>query len=406
MKTRSFVALVGLVAGASSVGVLVACASDETSPPADPEGPGTALPGVDAGLEASPEDATAGVDPCVPGTLCPNGLFDPKRPGGGLDTRTRINVVRGRSPSDVWIAGARGAVAHFDGTSWKKLDTGTVESLNALWLRGSSEIAIASVASVFTRGLDAEDGGADAAPPSPPSAGGWTDRGTPVGPPQLSVAGKLLTSSWTAPGAEWLWCTAMETLADPAVSGLWRLRVDPSTNGLEIRNAVPRSTCNFLPCKKMMSVHGSSADDLWAVGTTGATFRITNAQGETPSVRAYDSQTWAGLSGVWTASETEAWAVGGAGVIRHYTGQSTSWDVVANVPTTEDLTAVWGSSASDVWAVGMRGVVLHYDGKGWSLVKVTGLGARTPDLHAVWTPEPGHVWIGGEGVLLSLGGEP
>jgi hypothetical protein len=67
---------------------------------------------------------------------------------------------------------------------------------------------------------------------------------------------------------------------------------------------------------------------------------------------------------------------------------------------------VFGSSGSDIWAVGDHGVVLHYDGTRWSRVGIAGLGLRRPDLTAVWVPEPGHVWIGGIGVILSLGGKP
>jgi hypothetical protein len=39
-------------------------------------------------------------------------------------------------------------------------------------------------------------------------------------------------------------------------------------------------------------------------------------------------------------------------------------------------------------------------------VKVAGLGELRPDLYAVWSSAPGHVWIGGQGVVLSLGGKP
>ncbi|MDF2693089.1 MAG: hypothetical protein K0S65_1472, partial [Labilithrix sp.] len=97
---------------------------------------------------------------------------------------------------------------------------------------------------------------------------------------------------------------------------------------------------------------------------------------------------------------------GASGTLRHYVGGPLAWDTVPASPTTADLNAVWGSSSSDVWAVGNAGVVLHYDGKSWSRVKVAGLGRRRPTLTAVWAPLPGRVWIGGQGVFLSLGGKP
>ena len=83
-----------------------------------------------------------------------------------------------------------------------------------------------------------------------------------------------------------------------------------------------------------------------------------------------------------------------------------TWDVVSGVPTTGNLKAVWGSSSADIWAVGDAGLVLHYDGQTWSRVKVAGQGLRRPNLTTVWVAAPGHVWVGGEGVILSLGGKP
>lgn len=398
MRARSLrVVLAAIAACSASMAALAACASDETMPFTEPDAAASVVPAPDAGLDVSLDDADT--DPCTPDALCPNGPFDPNTPGGGLDLGTRITVIRGRSASDVWAAGARGAVVHFDGTSWTGSDTGTQETMNGLWLRESEEVALSSLASVYSRGLEAQD--------AAPSAGGWAHE-HPPGPSQLSRP-RQLGSCWTATSAEWLWCASVETEpynAADHVNGLWRIHVAPSTRTLAIENAVPLGTCDVLPCRYMTSVHGASADDLWAVGFTGAAVHVSGAQSATPSITAFDSHTLAGLNGVWAASGTEAWAVGGAGTVCHYEDKPPSWSVVSGVPATETLRAVWGTSSADVWAVGDGAVVLHFDGKSWSRVKVAGLGARRPNLFAVWTPAPGHVWVGGEGVLLSLGGKP
>jgi hypothetical protein len=400
-------ALLASVAAASSMAVVVACATDESSLYVEPDAGSSVVPPADSGVGDANVDADVAVLPyvCPADELCPNTLFDPNHPGGGLDLRTRIQVIRGRSASDVWAVGVQGATAHFDGTSWTKSNTGTKETMNALWLRESEEIALASIGSVFTRGLEALDGGA--ADAGPATADGWTARGAPRALTAIPNENRLLSSSWAAPGAEWLWCTTVEAPFNSASTpnGLWRLHVAPATNALEIAGAFPSGMCAVLPCSKMTSVHGSSADDLWAVGYTGATVRITDAQSDKPSLAAFDSKTWAALHGVWTASASDAWAVGGNGVIRHYTGHPTAWDVVADVPATETLRAVWGTSASDVWAVGDDAAVLHYGGTSWERVKVGGLGERRPNLYTVWSSAPGEVWIGGDGVILSLGGK-
>ena len=401
MRARILAMVVGGVSALTAT--LVACASDEDAVLANPDGGNSALPGGDGGADALAEDAQGELsDTCLPDSLCPNGPFDPNMPGGPLDSRTRIHFIVGRSATDVWAAGANGTMAHFDGTSWTRSDVGTIETMHALWLREKDEIALASLGSIYTRGL-ATKGDASA-----PSAGGWTASGAPTSLQAGNDYSSLnVTSSWIAPGAEWLWLTSQQAhlKSSPPLNGLWRLRVNSVTRALELGAALPERLCAARPCGHMTSIHGASADDLWAVGYTGAAFHITNAQSDTPAITQFESRTWASLNGVWVASANDAWAVGGAGTIRHYTGHSYAWDVVADVPTKNHLNAVWGSSATDIWAVGEGAVVLHYDGKAWSTVEVRGLGDRRPDLRTVWTPAPGHVWVGGDGVILSLGGK-
>lgn len=325
---------------------------------------------------------------CTPDALCPNGPFDPTSPEVGMDWRTRINVIRGRSASDVWLAGAVGAMAHFDGAKWTTSEVGTKESQRALWLRESAEVSLGSIQRIYTRGLGAGDADASVSP------GGWSLREPPPLPDDF---GGVLTASWSPPGGDALWLATDSTL--------WRLRLADDSQ-LEIVPGIPSSVCSAIPCNRISSIHGASASTLWAVGEFGAALRITDADGETPSAAQLNSLTLLGLTGVWAASDDDVWAVGGSGTIRHYTGAPLQWEVVADVPTTENLNAVWGTSSSDVWVVGNAGVVLHFDGKSWTRVKIAGLGARRPDLYTVWSPTPGRVWVGGYGIVLALGGNP
>lgn len=379
-------------AGASAL--LGACASDEEGALPPPE-IASAVPEQDAAVadaEAGPctaDDCEYFPEACAPDVLCPSGPFDPDNSAAGLDWRTRINVVRGRSASDVWIAGAVGTVAHFDGTSWTRSETGTRESLRELWLPGAREISFRSLAEVYARGLGAGDADASV------SAGGWSPR--KVAP--AATFGGELGPVWAVPGADALWVATD--------GGFWRLELTPGST-FEGARSIPSLPCGAPPCGSPRSLHGVSAKtvSLWMVGDRGLAMRVTDAGGDTPTVTSLNTQTWDGLTGVWAASESDVWAVGGTGTIRHYTGDGLRWDVVSDVPTDEHLNAVWGTSPSDVWAVGNAGVVLHYDGTRWSRVKVAGLGARRPDLYTVWSPGAGQVWIGGYGVVLALGGKP
>jgi hypothetical protein len=329
--------------------------------------------GVDAPADAAPcTDCEYFPETCSSDTLCPNGPFDDGTTG--FDPRTRITVIRGRSATDVWAAGAVGALAHFDGTSWTRSESDTQQLLAALWLRDSAEVAF-GITNIYSRGL-VQDAGT-----SPASAGGWTAHDSP---------GEGVAFAWAAPGANGAWCASSS-------GQLYRLALTPPASF-----ATGAGIGGFF----VSSIHGISANEFWAVGTKAAAIRVTGAESDAPSVEAFNTQTWTALRGVWAASASEAWAVGAQGTIRHYTGQPKLWDIVSDVPTEEDLNAIWGASSSDIWAVGNKGIVLHYDGKSWSRMKIAGLGTLRPDLFTVWMPAPGHVWIGGQGVILSIGGKP
>lgn len=412
MKTRLYplsrlsvgaVGAIGASSAASLALLLIACASDtpasiEDPPASAPLPDGAPADGGADGAAAPCDDCEHFPETCGEGMLCAHDIFTPNGENG-LDMRAQLNVVRGRSPSDVWAIGALGAAAHFDGTSWTRSDVGRRETLRALWLRSSGEIVFGTLENIYTRGVTIDD--PDASAPSP---GGWSARGSATPAPDYNPAQVHVTSAWSAPDSDWLWC-GTTTWNAGTTSGLWRLHIS-SSGEPEMATGIPPALCTDLPCSQVTDIHGSTADDLWAVGYRGAAVRVTGANGDSPTMKVSDTQTWDALYGVWMASASEAWAVGANGTIRHSKGNSLVWDIVEDVPTTEDLHAVWGASPSDIWAVGNKGIALHYDGATWSRVKIAGLEGRRPNLTTVWMPGPGHVWIGGQGVILSLGGKP
>lgn len=126
------------------------------------------------------------------------------------------------------------------------------------------------------------------------------------------------------------------------------------------------------------SVPGVSGDEtLWwvssgfVVGERGAIYRVVGDALE----KATPALTAATLYGVWGASASEVWAVGGSplgnaenDVILRFDG--TSWARVAVAqPLDVAYFKVWGSARDDVWIVGQQGVVLHFDGNSWSRVQ-------------------------------------
>ena len=419
MRMR-YLVLPGFLA-ASGAAALGACATaDEPKAAPDPTLVLTSDAAADAAIDAQDAAPCADCeyfpDACSDGVLCQNWPADEH---GQMDPRISITAVRGRSRTDVWVVGALGNIARFDGTNWALHTLSPAETVRALWLRETGEVSGVALERLFSRGLAVPDGGAPTET--------WAARKT-VPHQEYEKWSRMTTSGWAVPGAEWLWATTVNTcfidfanstkplpgcsFDSSPTSGLWRLRVTESSD-VEISDAIGKDMCRAISCGSMTSVHGSTVNALWAVGHAGAAIRVTDADGANPIIRAFNSQTFSALHGVWEATPPgadgvggEAWAVGANGVVRHYKGDPAVWEVVDDVPTTADLRAVWGSSPSDVWAVGDAAIVLHYDGTSWSRVKIAGLGARRPNLYAVWISEPGDVWVAGHGVVLNLGGKP
>jgi hypothetical protein len=170
---------------------------------------------------------------------------------------------------------------------------------------------------------------------------------------------------------------------------------------LALRGPTPNwSATSVSPCKnnqELFAVDGSSASEVWMVGTSGTVAEWTggwtdHAQsnidiwdvqvnsatdvflvGTLGTLLHYNGSTFAPdtvpnvtLASIWRAAPGEYWVVGQGGTILHKVGTG-AWTQVAS-PTTTFLYAVTGKSTSDVWAVGSGGVIIHYDGVSWQQV--------------------------------------
>jgi photosystem II stability/assembly factor-like uncharacterized protein len=49
------------------------------------------------------------------------------------DTTTYLKSVWGASATNVYAVGTRGAILHFDGSSWSPMTTGTTATLYGIW---------------------------------------------------------------------------------------------------------------------------------------------------------------------------------------------------------------------------------------------------------------------------------
>jgi hypothetical protein len=112
------------------------------------------------------------------------------------------------------------------------------------------------------------------------------------------------------------------------------------------------------------------------------------------------------LNAVYTASRTEAWAVGQAQVTGGETAlieewNGSSWSIVPGAPasaTASSLNGVSGTGPDDVWAVGDGpdgSFIEHWNGQAWSQVASPANEPATAQLYAVSADGPTDAWAGG-----------
>ena len=105
------------------------------------------------------------------------------------------------------------------------------------------------------------------------------------------------------------------------------------------------------------------------------------------------------LTSVWGSSASDVWAVGSGGTVVRYDG--TTWRAVAT-GISETLHAVWGTGPGDVWAVSSFRVLLHSTGMQGGVATFTKVpsvvspGSSGGRAHAVWGTTTNDVIVGGE----------
>ncbi|MBX3258145.1 MAG: hypothetical protein KF782_00385 [Labilithrix sp.] len=105
------------------------------------------------------------------------------------------------------------------------------------------------------------------------------------------------------------------------------------------------------------------------------------------------------LYGVWGSSANDVWVVGSFGAVLHWNGATWSQQRVrtaAGQP--KPLFGIWGSGPGDVWAFGVN-EIFHADGwddteTAWSTIEAPRLDAFTPtSARAIWGSSAMDVWL-------------
>jgi|GEM_PF-1427824 len=381
MRARRGLVQLGLVALAAAN---TWCASEKPAPPAPDAGADTGAP-----ADAGDGDEHTGL-PEVP--TCSEAFCRVTPPGSEA---VALDGVLARSASEVWVVGSTGYAARFDGTSWRRITTGTKATIFGIAASGDGTVWGASAGDAFLVLNREVDGAAEIVD------GGFSG---------------IVRAIGTA-GAREAWAVG-DAFVDffqeppPPIDFIWRYAPVAGGDAWEwqpVSPPCPHGEFGEPTCLKLNAVWAESADRVWFAGDHGKVFRADTSglpggepvDGGEPSPRLeleeMNSSSLRRLEALWGFGPNDVWAVGAQGVIRHWVGGD-AWSIVPS-PVAADLHAVWGARPDDVWAVGDDGVVLHWDGKTWTITPTPYGAENRPRLYAV-SGIGGDVWIAGEGTLL------
>jgi len=364
-----------------------------------------------------------------------------------------LNVVYGTAADDVYFAGDRGTLLHWNGFTVESIPFPTNASLQSLWSSGvTGDFWVAANDGTLWHHTDAgfvnvvaQSNALRAVVGSPVLPGGGTpevwalgDRGSiwrrrNTGN-QLVYGGttESLKSAWmSGPGDLWAvglggtllhWDGAQFIRNGGGRHGLPVGRWGNSDGlflAMDNNDVLHFSNSGWLgldvhPSTVLMGLYGFPSQDLWGVGTVSALYRRTNSG-------------WMfqdGLSGalfketlysLWGSSAADMWAVGTRATISHikagkFAAAISIQDLLElppNPPLKDPLTlwSVWGSSATNVWTVGDQGLIAHIDGTNVDKLDFRKVGAEYPTFFSVWGSGPNDVWAAGlDGSVLHYSG--
>lgn len=248
----------------------------------------------------------------------------------------------------------------------------------------------------------------------PPVSGGWQEDVSPNVSGTTAVKNQLLSVDAVSEKDVWAVGWAQDPNGPPYVKHTLTQHFDGNTWSI-----VPSPNRRNATISELHSVSGSSANDVWAVGSSH--------DGTLPSrtlIQHWDGTQWNialspspdkqfnELRGVAAISANDAWAVGYRGgtktetpietFILHWNG--TSWIQVESPNVAGGANQLFGItaiSANDIWAIGTAAgapLSMHWNGNTWSIVPVDrDSGLSTEKLTAVSGTAANDIWAVGDG---------
>ncbi len=290
-----------------------------------------------------------------------------------------LNAVWAASESDVWFAGERGTLMHWDGSRFEQVSLDAGVTLRGLWGTGPDDVWVVGDGVLFRN-----DGGS------------WTpvdDSGAIVA--HVSVHGTGPDDVWVAAAAEVVkhwngkeW--EQQVVKDPAVdayeqfSSIFMAAPDAGWLTTELGNVyhwdgAAWSLQQSFEGTQLACVWSSSPEEAW-VGGGDAFLARGSAKGWTQLGGNQPYMTWNGL---WGDGAGTLWGVGVNARIGRFADGIFEEDESYVPGGAPYLNAIGGTAPENLWAVGESGVILQRDGEKW----VERSSPVRPEFVAIWADE-------------------
>jgi hypothetical protein len=331
------------------------------------------------------------------------------------------------STGDVFLGGALGRLARFDGTAWTEITMGgATTTYSAMWGTSVSDVYAAGFTGTTSTVLHYD--GATWSAVAVPNAG-------------------QLAAIWGAGGEVF----AAGTSILHATSGTFTLAAAPPITARSIWGSSPTDVfvvgdggvilhwdgaawtqMKVAFSTRLLAVSGSSATEVIAVGDGGTIERYTGAAW---AVLPQISPAITRLRSVWAASPTEAFAAGNMSSSTIFHLQSGVWTPETIPAIGSALVSVWGRSPTDVYAIGQLAAAHRTTTTSWTDVSSSNIAAAVAtwgdassiyavgnrvakydgatwtdattlllDLSGAWVDPTGTLWVAGNSGLGRLAG--
>jgi hypothetical protein len=277
-------------------------------------------------------------------------------------TTKNLRTVWGTGPNDVWAAGDKGTVLHFDGHAWTRMPSGTEQDLTSITGTSPTNVYITAQQGAVLH-WDGKD---------------WHQ-----------VLGETLLDGGQTTTLFHVWSTGP--------SDVWAVGIGTGDDGGYLRrwNGTIWETQYIPGSSSLWGVGGTGPTDVWMVGNSekGDGYVI-HGDGKHFDANGYKGPQ---ARSVWAAKPDDVWVAPTSGPLQHWNG--TAWAAAATPE--GSWCRVSGSGPDDVWAVGMDGITIHFRGGAWTKVP----SGTNQIIWSVWSQSPTSAWaVGNHGTILLWNG--